>query len=478
MAIIRVKIKAQDLVLGMFVSGLDRPWSQTPFPLQGFHIKKPRDIETVKAYSTYVFIDVTKGRKPSPGTKIYSTQSDENEGEEIAVSKVPTYSLPTRRADLNKLTSVAPRPIEIRHGVYEKTVPLRLEAARAANIVRELKGNLTLVNKQLAKGKLVDVENLQHSVDEMVASVLRCPDAFSWLLRLRHKDQQSYDHSLRTAMLSAQFGRYAGMSKSDIGILAMAGLLKDVGKIKLPRSILLKDQEQRGPQETVQYHRFVSYGVEILRSLENLDPKVVTTVRYHCERLDGSGFPQGVAGAKIPLLARILGIATEYDAISSPRESRYPVAPSRAVSLIYNMRDKKFQEDLVVKFIQSIGLYPTGTMVELTSGDLGVVIEQHSESRLSPTVAVLNRSVGDKGLAEDCIFIDLKDEKLSRKILLESGRDNIMNVTKLAIARDLEPSAYDVDYDLISAAFLSAEQNRAGAESNRGLMATIRKLFN
>src|SRR5690606_16667302 len=124
--------------------------------------------------------------------------------------KVPAFQLQPKRADLNKLTSVPPRPIEVRLGVYEKTIPLRLEAARAEAIVRELKGNLTLVSKQIARGRLTDIEGLKKSVDDMVGSVLRCPDAFNWLLRLRHKDQQSYDHSLRTAMLSAQFGRYAG----------------------------------------------------------------------------------------------------------------------------------------------------------------------------------------------------------------------------------------------------------------------------
>lgn len=475
MAITRVQIKAQDLVLGMFVSGLDRPWSQTPFPLQGFHIKKPRDIETVKSYSTYVFIDVTKGRKPSPGTKIYSTKTDQDD-EGNAGTKIPSYGLQAQRADLKKLTAIPPRPIEIRLGVYKKSVPMRIEAARAASIVRELKGNLTLVSRQLAKGKLVDASKLQKSVEDMVESVLRCPDAFSWMLRLRHKDQHTYDHSLRVSMLAVQFGRYAGLSKADIAVLSMASLLKDVGKIKIAKSIL--QSHKRTAEEEAEYRKFVDYSVEILRTIKHLEPKVLTAVRYHCERLDGSGFPQGVGGAKIPLLARIVGVATEYDTISSPRESKYPVAPSRAVSLIYNMRDKTFQEDLVVKFIQSIGLYPTGTMVELTSGDLGVVLEQDPESRLSPMVAVLDHGKQGGELADNCIFIDLKDERQARKTLLESGRDSVMNLSKLAIARDLEPSTYDVDFEMISEAFLNFDQAKASSEKQSGgLFKSLRNVF-
>ncbi len=472
MGIKQVQIRAQDLVLGMFVSRLDRPWSQTPFPLQGFHVRTPRDIETVRSFSTYVYIDVTKGKSPAPGTKVYATQADLDEPEDV--DKVPAYSLQAKRADLNKLTSVPPRPIEVRLDVYKKTVPLRLEAARAEKIVRELKGNLTLVTKQIAKGRLANLDDLQASVDEMVASVLRCPDAFSWLLRLRHKDQHTYDHSLRTAMLATQFGRYAGMSKSDIAVLCMGGLLKDIGKIKIPRPLLVSFE--RTPEEEFQYRKFVDHGVEILRSLGNVDPKVITVVRYHCERLDGSGFPQGVGGSKIPLHARIVGIATEYDAISSPREAKFPVAPSRAVSLIYNMRDKEFQEDLVVKFIQSIGLYPTGTMVELTTGDLGIILEQDPESRLSPTVAVLDRAT--PSLGNNCLFIDLKDEQEARRKLLASGRDNVMNVPKLAIARDLEPTAYDVDFDAISTAYIHAEMRQPQEAGKSGVFARLRdKLF-
>lgn len=454
MSIKRVKINAQDLVMGMFVSGLDVPWSKTPFPLQGFHVRQPQDIEKVKHYSTYVYIDVTRGRNPSPGTKIYATQSDADEAVEEE-EKVPAYDLKPARADLNKLTASPPRPIEIRQGVYEKTVPLRTEAVVAERIVRELKGNLSLVMKQIAKGKPVNYADLHTSVDDMVASVIRCPDAFNWLLRLRQKDQHSYDHSLRVAMLAAQFGRYAGMSRGDITVLCMGALLKDVGRVRLPRHILRNPD--RGPEEEAEYRRFVEYGVEILRSMGNIDPKVISVVRYHRERLDGTGFPQGVAGSKIPVLARVVGVATVYDAISNPRESREPVAPSRAVSLLYNMRNQAFQEDLVVKFIQSIGLYPTGTVVELTTGDLAVVLEQSPRSRLSPTVAVLDRT--GENLGENCLFVDLQDNQRSRKILLDSGRDDVMHVGKLAIARDLEPGTYDIDLSTISSLYLQMESS-------------------
>ena len=99
----------------------------------------------------------------------------------------------------------------------------------------------------------------------------------------------------------------------------------------------------------------------MLKAFENVDASVISVVKYHCEHHNGTGFPEGLTGGKIPLLERIAGIATAYDACSNPRESLDPVAPSKAVNILYKMQDKQFPEDLVIMFIQSIGLYPSGT---------------------------------------------------------------------------------------------------------------------
>ncbi len=276
---------------------------------------------------------------------------------------------------------------------------------------------------------------------------------FTWLLRLRLKDQHSHDHSMRSALWAVQFARFVGMPKEEMSVLCLGTLLKDIGKIKLPNGLLRK--RKRTLEEATEYQKFVDYGVEMLRS-SNVEPRVVSVVRFHCERHDGSGFPEGLQGGKIPLLARIAGIATTYDAISNPREAEEPVAPSRAVSLLYNLRDKKFQDDLVVQFIQSIGLYPTGTLVELTTGDVGIVVEQHAESRLTPKVAVLDQK---KAQASDAyILVDLKDEGLSRRILEKSGQSKAKSVSKLAIARDLDLSGYDVDIAVVSGIFMKNAQ--------------------
>lgn len=466
MPIDQIQIKAQDLALGMFVSGLDRPWSQTPFPLQGFYIRDDKDLAELRGYCRHVYIDVSKGRGPVAADGLAAANA-------LAEPSAPEPSSPAARFGLRKNQPVSladharPASIGIRKGIYETTVPMRIEALQAERIVRTLKGQLTLATRQILKGRPLDYPALKRCVDDMVGSVLRCPDAFTWLLRLREKDRQSHDHSLRSALWAVQYARFVGMPKEEIATLCLGTLLKDIGKMRLPAGLLTK--ANRSEDEEQEYRRFVLHGVEMLMETGAIEPKVIAVVRYHCERFDGSGFPEGVGGNNIPLLARIAGIATVYDAISNPRESAQPVAPSRAVSMLYNMRNSAFQEDLVVTFIQSAGLYPTGTLVELTTGDLGIVLDQHPSSRLTPRIAVLDRWGED--LNRGFIIIDLKEEEQSRRQLLQSGRDNVASVTKIAIARDLEPTGYDIDFAKLSATLLGAREEQVKA----GLLATLKQ---
>lgn len=440
MSIKQIKINADDITLGMYVSCLDRPWSQTPFPIQGLLVQGPKEISALRAYCDYVYIDVTKGRSPIVGTTSPVLQKV-SAGKEAPLFKGNKPGL----TENHEVT-----PIVVRREVYQQVVPLTKEVEHAEKALLQLRGQFTLAAKQVAKGKDFDYQGLKDSVADMVNSVVRCPDAFTWLLRLRLKDQQTHDHSLRSALWAVQFARYVGMPKDEMSILCLGTLLKDIGKVKLSNSLLRK--KIRNEEDMTEYQQFVSYGVDMLRASNNVEPRVVSIVRYHCERHDGSGFPEGLNGGKIPLLARIAGIASTYDAISNPRESADPVAASRAVSLLYNMRDKKFQEDLVVQFIQSVGLYPTGTLVELTTGDVGLVVEQHHDSRLTPIVAVLDQ---DKALISgEYILLDMKDEEASRKALISSGRTKAKSVAKLAIARDLEPTGYDVDLSSVSSVFM------------------------
>lgn len=461
MAIKQVQVEVNNLAVGMYVSRLDRPWSQTPFPLQGFHVRSAEDIVTLQAYCDYVYVDTEKGRSPVDAGTDVAPQRGSSRG---LVSSSGRLGGGSKASD-----AFSTSPLAVRKGVYTATVALRDEMDKAQTVVKHLKGHLTLVSKQIARGKLADYDKLRHSVNDMVGSVLRCPDAFTWLIRLREQDARTHDHSLRSALWAVQFARFIGMERQEIAVLCMGTLLKDIGKLNIPNALLRKPN--RSESEQLEYESFVNRGVEMLRDTRSVEPRVISVVRYHCERLNGAGFPERLSGNKIPLLARIAGLATEFDVISNPEESDEPVSPSRAVSTLYNMRGVDFQEDLVVQFIQSIGLYPTGTLVELTSGDIGVVIEQHPDSRLTPQIAVLDQVGGD--LNKNFYLVDLKDQEEARKVMLEQGSERVQELERISIARDLEPTGYEVDLSTISTVFMNAEIEK----ERTGLLAGLRKHF-
>ena len=470
MGIKQVKIAAGDITLGMYVSQLDRPWSQTPFPIQGLLIREPHEIKALRAYCQHVYIDITKGRGPITGNPV-SIKTGLKGGSTPDFGKFPGQ----------KQVSFEPTPIVVKRDVYPDSIPVSQESDKAERALLNLRGSFTLAVKQISKGKDFDYESLKANVGDMVDSVIRCPDAFTWLLRLRLKDSHSHDHSLRSALWAVQFGRYIGMPEGDIRILCLGTLLKDIGKLKLRNELIRK--KKRNAKEEAEYEKFVEYGVEMLRESGKVEPRVISVVRYHCERFDGTGFPEGISGERIPLLARIAGIATTYDAISNPRECNDPVAASRAVSLLYNMRSRKFQEDLVVEFIQSVGLYPTGTLVELTTGDIGVVMEQHPKSRLTPQIAVMNINAANDD--DKFVLVELRDEENSRKALAKAGSSLANSVAKLAIARDLEPSGFDIDFKQASGLIMEcsyanilSEVVPAAAHKQEGsLLSSLRQRF-
>jgi hypothetical protein len=190
-------------------------------------------------------------------------------------------------------------------------------------------------------------------------------------------------------------------------------------------------------------------------------------VKTHCERLNGSGFPQGLSGDKIPLLGKIAGIVTFYDHVTNPRGSRHPIAPSKAVAKLYELRNIQFQEELVVEFIRAIGLYPTGTLVELSTGEVAVVVEQNFERRLKPRVIVVLDAY--KQPLDEYLLLDLSEDDKRKQELLDSGKKSRYEIEKIEIARDLEPGSFDVDIASIRDHYLMKNEKK-------GLMALLSRL--
>lgn len=372
-----LKTSIDGLAVGMYVTRLDRPWLETPFPLQGVLINSAADIELLRRYASYVYVDTAKGVSPHPQLWI------------------------TANGDQMKLKGAAPAPIQVNYSrsddeytklnkcFYEVKTTLDQELLRTKEIKRDVDDKIRKVLTDLYKGKSLDVELVKQGVEATVDSILRNPSAFALLLQLEKSDEYAYVHSLGTSVWCAQFGRHLGLERSEIMKLALGGMLLDVGKVKIPHELLHK-REAISPAESTQIHQHVDHSLRILAATKAIDPDVLRMVATHHERADGSGYPEGIKNDSIPIYGRIAGIVDSYDAMTTKRPYTDTIyTPHEAINELYRCRDSYFQAELVEQFIQTVGLYPTGSLVEFSTGEVGVVVEVNDLKRLFPTVMLI-----------------------------------------------------------------------------------------
>lgn len=404
----------------MFVSGLDRPWLETPFITQGFVIESNEEIARLQQYCDSVYIDIRRSQKvdstPSLQTMQPRRSSKEKGGQKSKRDRprVPMEQIFQGR----KLTR------------YQDDSDWVEEHPRAQQALSTLIVDIDEIFESVSTGDKLNVIKLRKSVEPVVDSISRNPDACLWVNRLKQHDQYTYQHSLSAAMWSVSLGRQVGLPKQDLRSLAMGCLLMDLGKLRIDPS-LLKNERELSEEETREMATHVNHGLAILQECGVMNQDVIDIVAHHHERYDGSGYPKGISGDEIPPFARIAGIVDTYDALTSNRQHAQAIAPSDAIKLLYHSRDREFQAELVESFIQAIGIYPAGTLVELSTGEVGVVVAEYRTRRLRPKVMLLLDA--SKNTLPRPRVIDLQEES--------SGDDS----PDLSIKKSLEPQAYGID---------------------------------
>ncbi|MBE0485073.1 HD-GYP domain-containing protein [Marinobacter sp.] len=420
MGVQQKKVAVHDLEVGMFVSDLDRPWHQTPFPIQGFYIRSQSDVHALVSHCKWVMVDVAERRTSAP--------KDKEAGQAFRR---------TARNRGNGREELQLPALSIREPVaYTLSAPLKKEIKSSRRLLDDAEVALEQMFASLQTGQLPDLRPAADVARKMVASVIRQPNALLWLSRTRQYDDFVYRHALNTAVWALVCGRQLGLNEDLLGHLGVGCLLSQVGKTALPKDLLVREH-QLNPEEYAVYRSYVVKGTEMLEHT-GLSRAVMNVVQGHRERHNGSGFPQGLRGDRIALLAKVAGIAEFFESMTAPRDGQDPMTPAKAVALLYDMRNIEFQEDLVEAFIQAIGVYPTGSLVELSDGRRGVVVSHSPERRLWPKVMVLQGR--DRQPLKSAKVIDLAkhnescpaSEALTVSDCLPHGTEG------------LDPSGYDV----------------------------------
>jgi len=383
-----------ELKIGMFVVEPDCPWTEFSFALQGFVISTPEQVDIFQRKCRFVQIDRSrslnehyaepKARIDRPLLSSLSLSSREPE-DRGGVRLQPVFS-----AEQVARQKRRRRFLDFLHGQDgdEHVQALSRELSYIEPRYDSLLQSLQQTFRQVTAELHVDFGNVREGVRDLAGSLQRNPDAVMWLLRLKSLDQYSFDHAMDVTVHALLLGEHIGWRGQRLLELGMAGLLQDIGKTQVPQALLAKtDPLTLEEQYLVRSH--VASSLEILMSQPGLSPEVLQIVSRHHERWDGSGYPQGLQFEKIGLAGEISGLVDSFCAMLRNKPYRNAVGHQQALEELFKMRDRQFNPVLMEQFVQCVGLYPIGTLVELNSGEVGVVVQQNRVQRSRPRVLLM-----------------------------------------------------------------------------------------
>lgn len=375
MAVRTQKVFAEELQMGMFVSGIDRPWRETPFPIQGFHIDNRDQLDKLQHLCKWVYVDVRKSRAHK--FRVPPTEA----------SFASEYFDEQQRQNGREILNLRIRTLQNDYP-YKSVTSLSAELREARKVHRRLKERITRVLGSLSRDGNVSVEQLRTVSFELVGSVIRNPDAFAYLSRIETHSEDVLNYSIRMASWAVLCGRHLDLNRDAMADLALAALLAKIGYTTIPPEILrIKGTPTPHVQEMLKWS--LVRGVQLLKSNDDFNSRIVKLVSHHLERFDGSGFPRGVSGRHIPFLSQIIGLADYYENLVSYDFRDQPLSSTDAVRELFSLRNQMFDGFLLEEFIQAIGLYPTGSVVTLNEDRLALVVAQNPV-RLKPRVLVLD----------------------------------------------------------------------------------------
>ncbi|WP_219133991.1 HD-GYP domain-containing protein [Janthinobacterium sp. UMAB-60] len=355
------KVDSSQLKVGMYVHDLSCDWMTHPFVRNRFLLRSDDEIrKIVQAGIHDVVIDSGKGL-------------DVQDAPTVAQARAET------ERELVQIAAAAPQVVT--------RVSLSMELARATQVRRQASSLVRTVMADVRLGKAVEIDRVQHTVQDITESILRNPGALVGLLRIKNKDDYTFLHSVSVCALLVAFCRSRGIDGATTHQAGLGGLLHDTGKALVPDSVLNKPGPLT-PEEFALIKRHPRDGYDILCRSPELGAIPLDIALHHHERRDGSGYPDKLVGDAISELAQMAAIVDVYDALTSDRSYHKGIAAAEALRKIYEWSKFHFNPVFAQDFMRCVGIYPVGTMVMLESGRLAVVIEAHESNLLAPKVNV------------------------------------------------------------------------------------------
>ena len=403
-------IPVHKLKIGMFVEELDRSWLDTPFLFHKKKIRKQADIDSlIENGIKHVTINTDKGLDVEEEEGILNQAEREHLTSHHGSHEMENVKIDE---DPKGLTIELPKAQEVKN--------------QALKVVKDIFQDVRL-------GKSLSIEEAKTQVKGIVDSVFRNRDALLCLLNIREYDNYTFIHSVNVCILAVSFGRHLGFSREEIENLGLGALLHDIGKTKIPESILNKPGKFTEEEYNIM-KKHVELGVAILSQHKEIPEEAMLVAWEHHEKYNGSGYPRRLYGDKISLMGQIGGISDFYDATTYDRVYHKGASCHSVVRSLYEYSDILFKRNLIERFIQCIGIYPFGSFVELNTGHCGIVVSVNHNMLLRPQVLVMVDE--DKRKLEEPRLIDLSEVKDEQGYVYH-------------IEGEADPTPYNIDVERI-----------------------------
>ncbi len=341
----------------MYVSELDRPWLETPFLFQGFSISSQGDINELEHCCDYVFINEEKSNyKKEDSLESPFLKNDDGELPEIE-GKRPEHKIP------------------IEEEIYE-----------ARKIRKDTEIQMSSLMSQMRSGRALDIQKANDVVKNIIESLVRNPDAMVLLGSIKSHESTSEAHAISTSILCITLGRFMKFSPEMVEELGLAALLHDVGEVKIPVELIHK--VSKSPQEIELVKKHAEFGAEILRNSKGMPDSTIDVAYSHHEQLDGKGYPRGLLASEISTFSKIVSIVDTYDRLTRGEDGK-SIPATEALRYLYLYRDKIFDGRITEAFIKCLGIYPIGSLVELETGEVGIVTSVKPGELLTPQLLLV-----------------------------------------------------------------------------------------
>ncbi|MDG3088454.1 HD-GYP domain-containing protein [Vibrio hannami] len=389
-----VRIAIENLQLGMFVTAIERS-TKVSLEVAGVVSNEKSIAQLVESGVKFVYVDVKLSAKECKFIIAEDPKAKDTEEKPLEASKKP------------KTQKVAPS----------------VSNRKAKTLVTEAR---TLANKLIQdtfEGKSVNIDAVERWADDIIDTVLESDGAIMFVSALRSKDAYLLEHSVNVACLLITFGKFLKLGKQELKHLAIGGMIHDLGKTKVKDNVLNKPGKLTDDEfEHMKLHQvFVS---ELMEDIPSLSKTSMDVCLLHHEKLDGTGYPKGLADSEISLYGRMSAIVDIYDALTAERCYKHGMSPSDAFKILLSMTPAKLDQELVYKFINCLGIYPVGSLVELTDGSVGIVEAKEQKAPAKPKVKCFYSNKHKK-------FTEVKSLKLIK--------------TELCVEKALAPKALGID---------------------------------